>query len=97
MGKTKEELLQDGLEVQPNNLLHLAGVVPLPPPVEAMLLEEPLAFLTPRKVLDRPLVSLTLRMAPEELLVFLRSESEVLLLLPHSHRQDFPWRLPAGS
>jgi len=84
MVKTKEELLQDGLEVQPNNLHHLAGVVLLPPQVEAMLREEPLASSTPR-------------IAPEELLVFLRSESEVHLLLPHSHHQDFPWRLPAGS
>ena len=84
MVKTKEELLQDGLEVQPNNLLHLAGVVPLPPPAEAMLREEPLASSTPR-------------IAPEELLVFLRSESEVHHLLPHSHHQDFPWRLPADS
>ena len=96
MVKTKEELLQDGPEVQLNSLLHLAGAVLLPPPVEAMLLEEPLAFLTPRKVLDQPLVSLTLRMAPEELLVFLRSESAVHLLVPPSHHQDFPSKPPAG-
>ena len=82
MVKTKEEgLLQDGLEVQPNNLHHLAGVVLLPPPVEAMLLGEPLASLTPKR-------------AREELLVFLSSESE--LHLPRSHHQDFPWRPPAG-
>ena len=96
MVKTKVELPQDGLEVQLNSLHHLAGAVLLPPPVEAMLLEEPLAFLTPRKVLDRPLVSLTLRMAPEELLVFLRSESAVHLLLPRFHHQDFPLRRPVG-
>lgn len=84
MVKTKEELLQDGLEVQPNNLHHLAGVVLLPPLVEATLREEPLASSTPRRT-------------PEELLVFLRSESEVHLLLPPSHHQDFLWRLPAGS
>lgn len=84
MVKTKEELLQDGLEVQPNSLHHLAGVVLLPHPVEAMLREEPLASSTPRRT-------------PEELLAFLSSESEVHLLLPRSHHQDFPWRLPAGS
>jgi len=97
MVKTKEELLQDGQEVQLNSLLHLAGVVLLPPPVEAMLLEEPQAFLTPRKVLERPLVSLTLRIVPEELLVFSRSENAVLLLPPRFHHQDFPLRRPAGS
>jgi len=52
MVKTKVELPQDGLEVQLHSHHHLAGAVLLPPPVEAMLLEEPLACLIPRKVLE---------------------------------------------
>jgi len=96
MVKTKVELLQDGLEVQLNSLHHLAGVVLLPPPVEAMLQGEPLASLIPRKFLEQPLASLTPRRAPEELLVFLSSESAVHLLLPRFHHQDFQWRPPVG-
>jgi len=95
MVKTKEEELpQDGQEAQQLNSLHrLAGAVLLQLPVETMpLLEEPLAFST----LRQPLASLTPRRAPEELLVFLRSESVVPLQLPPSHHQDFPLRLPAG-
>lgn len=96
MVKTKVELLQDGLEVQLNSLHHLDGAVLLPPPAEAMLPGELLAFSTPRKVLELPPASLTQKRAPEELLVFLSSESALHLLLPRFHHQDFLWRPPAG-
>ena len=83
MDKTKEEPLQDGLEVQ-LNLHHLVGAVLLLPQVEVMLLEELLASSTPRKI-------------PEELLVFSRSESVVHLQRPRFHHQDSLWTPPAGS